>query len=342
MTFQVTDGVFPTPGTDAEVVHVTIADRAPGSNLPPVLEPLSDRQALTGERLSLRIMARDPENGLLTISSLNALPANSSLDPGTGIFTWTPSYDQVGTFPITFIATDPGSLTDDGELLITVSRAGVGPAPALACEEQADQSTGVVGMGTDPGDKSVAYVGFDVPVNVQRIEGQLSFALAPVRDLDFYLLDADSNVVTSSASIEQPEAIVYNTPSPGHYIWKVVAFTNPDTANFAIDQQVCVAATNAVDAPRPGLRFAPAMPNPFRFSTTLRWTLPQSGPVRLKVYDVAGRLTRTLRDGWMSPGEHSAVWDQRDDAGRVVSAGLYFVRFEAAGKSLGQKVVLIP
>ena len=41
-------------------------------------------------------------------------------------------------------------------------------------------------------------------------------------------------------------------------------------------------------------------------------------------------------------GEHSAVWDQRDDAGRVVSAGLYFVRFEAAGSKLGQKVILIP
>ena len=47
-------------------------------------------------------------------------------------------------------------------------------------------------------------------------------------------------------------------------------------------------------------------------------------------------------DRWMSPGEHSAVWDQRDNAGRVVSAGLYFIRFEAAGASLGQQVILIP
>jgi len=51
---------------------------------------------------------------------------------------------------------------------------------------------------------------------------------------------------------------------------------------------------------------------------------------------------RTLRDAWFLPGEHSAVWDRRDNAGRVVSAGLYFVRFEAAGTSLGQKVILIP
>lgn len=50
----------------------------------------------------------------------------------------------------------------------------------------------------------------------------------------------------------------------------------------------------------------------------------------------------SLQEGWLSPGEHSAVWDQRDNAGRVVSAGLYFIRFEAAGASFGQMVILIP
>jgi len=341
VTFRASDGAFPAPAADTQVVHVTVADRAPDSNLPPVLEPLSDRQALNGERLSLRVMARDPEKGLVTFSS-PLLPQNSTLDAATGLFAWTPSLDQVGTTTLHFIATDAGGLTDDGDLLVTVSEAGVGPAPPLPCNETATRTDGVVGMGTDPGDKSVAYVGFDVPANVQRIEGQLSFALAPVRDLDFYLLDADSNAVTSSASTNQPESIVYNTPSPGHYIWKVVAFTNPDTANYAIDQQVCVAPTNAVDGPMLALRLAPAAPNPFRVRTTLRWSLPTAGEVRLRVHDVAGRAIRTLQRGRQDAGEHSAVWDQRDDAGHRVPPGLYFVRFEAAGRSLGEKVILLP
>jgi hypothetical protein len=233
-------------------------------------------------------------------------------------------------------------LSDDGGMLVTVVQAGVGPAPALPCAETASHTDGVVGMGLDPGDKSVSYVGFDVPANIQRIEGQLSFALAPVRDLDFYLLDADSNAVTSAASTNQPESIVYNTPAAGHYIWKVVAFTNPDTANFAIDQQVCVAATNGVGDPVSALRLAPAAPNPFRSRTTLRWSLPQAGEVRLRVHDVAGRIIRTLQNGRLPAGEHSVVWDQRDDGGHRVSPGLYFVRFEASGRSLGQKVILLP
>jgi hypothetical protein len=287
-------------------------------------------------------MARDPEHGVLAYASTLALPVHSTLDPNTGIFTWTPSVDQVGTTTLHFTATDPGGLSDDAEMLVTVVEAGVGPAPPLPCDETASRTAGVVGMGLDPGDKSVSYVGFDVPANVQRIEGQLSFALAPVRDLDFYLLDADSNAVTSSASSNQPESIVYNTPSPGHYIWKVVAFTNPDTANYAIDQQVCVSSTNGVGEPVTTLRLAPAAPNPFRSRTTLRWTLPQAGEVRLRVHDVAGRVIRTLANSQLAAGEHSAVWDQRDDAGHRVAPGLYFVRFEAAGRSLGQKVILLP
>jgi subtilisin family serine protease len=342
VTFRASDGQFPTPAADTQVVHVVVADRAPGSNLPPVLEPLNDRQALTGELLSLRVMARDPEHGLVTFTSSLTLPANSSLDPATGLFSWTPSLDQVGTTALHFVATDAGGLSDDGEMLVTVSQAGVGPAPALPCDETAAHTNGIVGMGTDPGEKSVSYVGFDVPANVQRIEGQLSFALAPVRDLDFYLLDADSNAVTSSASINQPESIVYNTPSPGHYIWKVVAFTNPDTANFAIDQQVCVASTAGAGDKVTALRLAPAAPNPFRSRTMLRWSLPEAGMVRLRVHDVAGRAIRTLQNGRLPAGEHSVTWDQRDDGGHRVAPGLYFVRFEAAGHALGQKVILLP
>lgn len=342
LNFHVTDGALPAAGSDDEAVKLVVSDRAPGSNLPPVFEPLADRQALTGERLSVRIAARDPEIGTITYSSPFALPVNSTFDQATGVFTWQPSFDQVGTFALVFTATDPGNLSAEGQFLVTVSRAGVGAAPALPCDEQASATNGIVGMGTDPGDKSVSFVGFDVSGDAQRIEGQLSFALAPARDLDFYLLDADSNVVTSAASTNQPESIVYNTPTGGHYIWKVVAFTNPDTAQYAISQQVCVATATGVGSPVTELRVAPATPNPFRSRTALRWALPQAGDVRLRVHDVAGRLIRTLQNGWMPAGAHSVIWDQKDDRGQLVRPGLFFVRFEAAGRSLGQKVILLP
>jgi hypothetical protein len=75
---------------------------------------------------------------------------------------------------------------------------------------------------------------------------------------------------------------------------------------------------------------------------TLRCWLPLAGQVRLSVLDQSCRIVRTLHHGWMTAGEHAIAWDQRDDRGRKVYAGLYRVRFEAAGRSLNQQVMLMP
>src|SRR5262249_28908451 len=75
---------------------------------------------------------------------------------------------------------------------------------------------------------------------------------------------------------------------------------------------------------------------------TLRWSLPRAGRARLSVLDAAGRAIRTLSAGWLNAGDHCLIWDQRDDEGRRVYAGLYRVRFEAAGRSLVQPVMLLP
>lgn len=72
-------------------------------------------------------------------------------------------------------------------------------------------------------------------------------------------------------------------------------------------------------------------PNPFNPLTTIRFDLPGGGPVRLSVYDVAGRLIRTLVDTVLPAGNHQAVWDGRDGAGRGVGSGSYLARLEAGG-----------
>jgi flagellar hook assembly protein FlgD len=64
--------------------------------------------------------------------------------------------------------------------------------------------------------------------------------------------------------------------------------------------------------------------------------------VRVRVHDVAGRLARTLQNGRMTAGEHSAVWDSKDERGQLVRPGLYFVRLENSGRSVGEKVILLP
>lgn len=71
---------------------------------------------------------------------------------------------------------------------------------------------------------------------------------------------------------------------------------------------------------------APARPNPFRTSTTLRFSQARAGHVDLRVYAVDGRAVRTLSVGEFDPGEHRVEWDGRDDAGHPLREGVYFVR----------------
>jgi subtilisin-like proprotein convertase family protein len=82
-------------------------------------------------------------------------------------------------------------------------------------------------------------------------------------------------------------------------------------------------------------------PNPFNPVTTVSYGVPQDGQVALKVYNVAGKLVRTLVDGEIEAGYHTAVWDGRDDRGVPVASGVYFCRMEAARFDDSVKMVLL-
>jgi len=80
-------------------------------------------------------------------------------------------------------------------------------------------------------------------------------------------------------------------------------------------------------------------PNPFRARTSIRFELPRPGKVRLTVYDVMGRVIRTVVDGHLPAGEHEVPWDARDNGGSLVSSGVYLVRIEAEGFTSTRKLL---
>ncbi len=67
-------------------------------------------------------------------------------------------------------------------------------------------------------------------------------------------------------------------------------------------------------------------PNPFNPRTTIAYEMPGPGYVRLQVFDVRGRVVRTLVDGPADPGRHETVWDGRDANGRELPSGSYLLR----------------
>lgn len=96
-----------------------------------------------------------------------------------------------------------------------------------------------------------------------------------------------------------------------------------------------------VEAAPPAFALVGAVPNPFNPQTTLRFTLPAAEVVRLRVFDVQGRLVRELVDGPRPAGLGEVLWDGRDRSGRSVASGTYFARLEAGGLRSVKSLVLV-
>lgn len=90
-----------------------------------------------------------------------------------------------------------------------------------------------------------------------------------------------------------------------------------------------------------GFQLEQNFPNPFNPVTTIMFSLPEKGDIHLAIFDVSGRLVKTLHDGVMDAGKYKATWDGRSDAGRVVSSGVYFCKLVTADKVAETKMVLL-
>jgi hypothetical protein len=76
-------------------------------------------------------------------------------------------------------------------------------------------------------------------------------------------------------------------------------------------------------------RLHPNYPNPFNPSTTITFDLPVASLARIVVYNILGQEIATLHNALAGAGTHTVTWSGKDNAGHIVAAGLYLVRFTA-------------
>jgi hypothetical protein len=79
-----------------------------------------------------------------------------------------------------------------------------------------------------------------------------------------------------------------------------------------------------------------AYPNPFNPTTSMTLAVPQAGHVSVHVYNIMGQVVATLASGHMDASTYTLTWDASN-----VSSGMYFVKAEAAGSVMTQKLVLM-
>jgi hypothetical protein len=124
---------------------------------------------------------------------------------------------------------------------------------------------------------------------------------------------------------------------------------NGDLANNSVD--LTLAAFRDLGwfvgtaTPVPGLASRTVLrqnaPNPFNPSTTIRFTLADAGVTELQVFNVRGQNVRRLVAGSLEAGDHSVVWDGRDDGGLAVPSGIYFYKLTSGSFEGLQRMVLL-
>ena len=82
-------------------------------------------------------------------------------------------------------------------------------------------------------------------------------------------------------------------------------------------------------------------PNPWSAATTIRFQLPEAQPIELRVFDVDGRVVRSLHNGTLSSGPHVIDWSGLDQRGRPVPSGVYYYRLDAGDASEVKTMMLV-
>ncbi|MGH7495250.1 MAG: right-handed parallel beta-helix repeat-containing protein [bacterium] len=100
-------------------------------------------------------------------------------------------------------------------------------------------------------------------------------------------------------------------------------------------------AVDQASAPPMSTALAQNYPNPFNPETTIRFRLNESQKIRLLLFDLTGKLARTLAEGEFSAGEQIISWDGRDQQGQWVASGVYFYELRTENKVERRKMSLI-
>jgi len=82
-------------------------------------------------------------------------------------------------------------------------------------------------------------------------------------------------------------------------------------------------------------------PNPFNPSTRIQFAVSETEKIKLDVYDIQGRLVRTLVDYELyQPGRYEIMWDGLDNKGNRIASGVYFTKMQAGKFSNTKKMIM--
>ncbi len=188
---------------------------------------------------------------------------------------------------------------------------------------------------TAPAD-GATNVGLPADLSWTAVPGAISYRVQVAADPNF------SEVVAEIGNLGEPTLPFQGGPAFGAYYWRVMAEHGAAATDWSLARSFTPNTASAVDdvPGAKGLALS-VFPNPFNPATTVSFELPRDGHVNLAVYDLAGRLVRTLVDSEFATGRHEVDWNGRDKQGLHAGSGVYLMRLVTPGGETSLRATLL-
>jgi hypothetical protein len=155
----------------------------------------------------------------------------------------------------------------------------------------------------------------------------------------FKLIDIKSKEVLQEWKGEQSFYPHMTVSSDNHILLEIEDSQSKQTLFY--DLGTCNTSSSVVSSDAPssyGLK--QNFPNPFNPSTTIGYTLSEAGPVKLNIYDISGKLVRTINES-ASAGSHHYIWNGLNDNGDKLSSGMYIYQLETKSFKESKKMLML-
>ena len=163
----------------------------------------------------------------------------------------------------------------------------------------------------------------------------VQFSNYSVGEILSYEWDFDNDGIMDSYEL-QPEFTYQDT---GYYSVKLIIHDQDDTDEFLREDFIYVTNGNGADNYELEITNYELnnYPNPFNPTTTINYSLKENSKVSLKIYNIKGQKVKTLVNEVFPAGQHSVIWNGKDDLGEPVSSGIYFYKMclhpDSSGKA---------
>jgi FlgD Ig-like domain len=157
------------------------------------------------------------------------------------------------------------------------------------------------------------------------------------------IIDASTSVVIYSWTTNDEWVGFFTTP--GSNTLKI-AFWNPASGSnslsvYSLGITEAVGQSNSTGTLPNQFTVQQNFPNPFNPKTTIQYAMPHADHVSIEVFDIAGKLIKTLVSEWQEGGLHSIVWDGFGANGLGLSSGTYFYTAKIGNEIEARKMILL-